>query len=97
MHAAAPAGDEVEWSAAQAMTATTVAGVGTRIGATENGVAAAVRRAMLLERDAPLPVDEAREIYRGLPDVARPGEPSAGDGPRAAGPPRTGADLRGRR
>ena len=54
------------------MTATTVAGVGSRIGATENGVAAAVRRAMLLERDAPLPVDEAREIYRRLPDVARP-------------------------
>ena len=65
--------DEIEWSAAQAMTATTVAGVGTRIGATENGVAAAVRRAMLLERDAALPVDEAREIYRNLPDVARPG------------------------
>ena len=70
------AGDEVEWSAAQAMTATTVAGVGTRIGATENGVAAAVRRAMLLDRDTPLPVDEAREIYRDLPDVARPGAES---------------------
>jgi hypothetical protein len=67
---------EVEWSAAQAMTATTVAGVGTRIGATENGVAAAVRRAMLVERDAALPVDEARAIYRKLPDVARPGPES---------------------
>ena len=55
------------------MTATTVAGVGTRIGASENGVAAAVRRASRVERDAPLPVDEAREIYRDLPDVARPG------------------------
>jgi hypothetical protein len=68
--------DEVEWSAAQAMTATTVAGVGSRIGATENGVAAAVRRALLLERDALLPVDEAPEIYRDLPDIAHPGSES---------------------
>ena len=35
---------DVDWSTEQAATATTVAGVGTRIGATENGVAAAVRR-----------------------------------------------------
>ena len=77
------------------MTATTVAGVGTRIGATENGVAAAVRRALLLERDAPLPVDEAREIYRDAARRRPPGRRVAGDGPRPARPPRTGADLRG--
>lgn len=77
--AGAPAGDggaaveTLEWSAVQAMTATTVAGVGTRIGASENGIAAAVRRAMQAERDVPLPADAARELYRDLPDVARPG------------------------
>jgi hypothetical protein len=64
--------DELEWSAVEAMTATTVAGVGTRIGASENGVAAAVRRALATDRESPLPVDEAREVYRRLPDVARP-------------------------
>ncbi len=64
--------EELEWSAVQAMTATTVAGVGSRIGASENGVAAAVRRALATDREAPLPVDEAREVYRRLPDVARP-------------------------
>ena len=64
---------ELEWSAEQAMTATTVAGVGARIGASENGVAAAVRRALATDRESALPVDEAREVYRNLPDVARPG------------------------
>jgi hypothetical protein len=63
-----------DWSLVQAMTATTVAGVGTRIGATENGVAAAVRRSLAVEREAPLPVTDAREIYRRLPDVATPGD-----------------------
>ena len=66
--------DEVRWTAVQAMTATTVAGVGTRIGATENGVAATVRRALLTDREVPLPPAAAREVYRGLPDVARPDE-----------------------
>ena len=68
--------DEVEWSTEQAMTATTVAGVGARIGASENGVAAAVRRALATDRESALPVDEAREVYRDLPDVARPGAES---------------------
>ena len=77
------------------MTATTVAGVGTRIGASVNGVAAAVRRALALERDAPLPVDEAREIYRDLPDVARPAADAAGRRPGPARPQRAGTPLRG--
>jgi len=62
-----------EWSAVQAMTATTVAGVGTRIGATVNGVAAAVSRALAPEPETAMTVDAAREVYTRLPDVARPG------------------------
>ncbi len=62
-----------EWSTDEAMTATTVAGVGTRIGATVNGVAAAVSQAMAREQDAALGPEAAREVYRRLPDVARPG------------------------
>ena len=65
-------GDEQEWSADEAMTATTVAGVGTRIGATVNGVAAAVARSLRVERDEPMTPTEARQVYRDLPDVARP-------------------------
>jgi hypothetical protein len=65
----------VEWTAEQAMTATTVAGVGTRIGATVNGVAAAVARSLQPEPQSPITPDAAREIYRGLPDVATPGDP----------------------
>ena len=61
-----------EWSTDEAMTATTVAGVGTRIGATVNGVAAAVSRALAREREAAMTVEAAREVYRRLPDVARP-------------------------
>jgi hypothetical protein len=64
----------VEWSSEQAMTATTVAGVGTRIGATVNGVAAAVARSLRPEPTEPVTPDAAREIYRGLPDVADPTE-----------------------
>jgi hypothetical protein len=63
---------ELRWSTTQAMTATTVAGVGTRIGATENGVAAAVARALESERDVPVGPGAARAVYRLLPDVARP-------------------------
>jgi hypothetical protein len=62
-----------EWSTDEAMTATTVAGVGTRIGATVNGVAAAVSRALAAERESAMSPEAAREVYRGLPDVARPG------------------------
>lgn len=62
-----------EWTRNQAMTATTVAGVGARIGASDNGVAAAVAQALRRDGDAPvLDADAAREVYRGLPDAARP-------------------------
>jgi hypothetical protein len=64
-------GDQ-HWSAVQAMTATTVAGVGSRIGATENGVAAAVRRSLAVERSDPISAAAARQLYRKLPDVATP-------------------------
>ena len=73
-------GEELHWSFAEAATATTVAGVGTRIGATENGVAAAVRRSLAPEPDRPLAADAAREVYRRLPDVARPGDQALGVG-----------------
>ena len=67
------AGDTThEWSTDEAMTATTVAGVGTRIGATVNGVAAAVDRALAREASTPMSPEGARLIYRELPDVARP-------------------------
>jgi hypothetical protein len=68
---ATAAGDQ-SWSAQEAMTATTVAGVGTRIGATENGIAAAVRRSLAGERAAPITAEAARQVYRRLPDVAKP-------------------------
>jgi hypothetical protein len=54
------------------MTATTVTGVGTRIGATENGVAAAVRRSLAVDRADPISPAAARQLYRQLPDVASP-------------------------
>ncbi len=66
--------DTLEWSQAQAMTATTVAGVGTRIGAGVNGVAAAVARSLEPEPEAALPVEAARDIYRSLPATATPDE-----------------------
>lgn len=66
--------DTLEWSAEQAMTATTVAGVGTRIGATVNGVAAAVADSLRPEPEVPISLDSARQIYRGLPDVANPAQ-----------------------
>lgn len=66
----------VEWSAEQAMTATTVAGVGTRIGATVNGVAAAVARSLEPEPETAVSREAARAVYRSLPDVARPGRES---------------------
>jgi hypothetical protein len=63
---------DVDWSTVQAMTATTVTGVGTRIGATENGVAAAVRRSLAVDRADPIGPAAARQLYRQLPDVASP-------------------------
>ena len=70
-------GDQLSWSAEEAMTAATVAGVGTRVGATTNGVAEAVSRG-LAEVGARDPVRElsaaeARVVYRELPEVATPG------------------------
>jgi hypothetical protein len=71
-------GRTVEWSAEQAMTATTAAGVGTRTGATLNGVAAAVDRSLarLDRRDGsgPLGPADVRDVYRALPDAATPGD-----------------------
>jgi len=66
--------DTLEWSPAQAMTATTVAGVGTRIGASVNGVAEAVARSLEPEPESALPVETARQVYRSLPDTATPDE-----------------------
>lgn len=65
-------GVELDWSREQAMTATTVAGVGTRIGASVNGVAAAVARTLEPEPDRALAPAAARQVYRTLPDVATP-------------------------
>lgn len=69
-------GESRDWSREQAMTATTVTGVGIRIGATVNGVAAAVGTALATERETPLDATAAREVYRALPDQATP-DPAA--------------------
>jgi hypothetical protein len=61
-----------DWSREQAMTATTVTGVGVRIGASVNGVAAAVEAALSVERDTALDPTAARAVYRQLPDAATP-------------------------
>lgn len=66
--------DTLEWSREQAMTATTVAGVGTQIGASVNSVADAVARSLEPEPEAALPVEAARQVYRSLPDTATPDE-----------------------
>ena len=63
---------DVDWSTEQAETATTVAGVGTRIGASENGVAAAARRSLAVDRADPISAAAARQLYRQLPDDAKP-------------------------
>jgi hypothetical protein len=63
--------EELSWTTAEAMTATTVAGVGTRIGATENGIAAAVERALATGPDSALSPQAARTVYRLLPEVAQ--------------------------
>lgn len=66
------AGEAHNWSRAQAMNATTVAGVGIRIGATDNGVAAAVSRSLAAPADALVTPAQARDIYQRLPDRATP-------------------------
>jgi hypothetical protein len=61
------------WSHGQAMTATTVTGVGMRIGASVNGVAAAVEAALAAGKDSPATDPAAaRAVYRALPDRATP-------------------------
>ncbi len=65
-------GESLDWSREQAMTATTVTGVGIRIGASVNGVAAAVEAALATERDTALDPAAARAVYRQLPDRATP-------------------------
>jgi hypothetical protein len=54
------------------MTATTVAAVGRSIGATDNGIAAAVARSLRVRRDHDVSVAAAREIYRKLPASPTP-------------------------
>jgi hypothetical protein len=61
-----------EWSREQAMTATTVSGVGVRLGASVNGVAAAVEAALASSTDAAMDPTAARAVYRTLPDRATP-------------------------
>jgi hypothetical protein len=80
----------LDWSRDEAMTATTVAGVGLRIGATVNGVAAAVNRALTPRPKAPMTPDQARDVYRRLPQRATPPPPAValarallGEAPRA--------------
>jgi hypothetical protein len=60
------------WSRTDAMTATTVTGVGMRIGASDNGVAAAVTRGLAADGKVPVTPAQARDIYRRLPDRAKP-------------------------
>lgn len=71
--------DTFGWSPEQAMTATTVAGVGTRIGADPAAVASAVARSLepadsRPEARLPVGAEAAREVYRSLPDPATPDE-----------------------
>lgn len=66
-----------DWSREQAMTATTVTGVGLRIGATVNGVAAALEVALAGSPDDAMNPTAARAVYRALPDRATPRPDSA--------------------
>lgn len=67
------AGDRtLEWSRERAMTATTVAAVGQRVGASENGVATALARALRGPDDRVLNAAAARDVYRVLTDTTRP-------------------------
>lgn len=62
----------LEWTREQARSASTVAAVGARIGATRNGIGGAVARALRRPDDRVLDAAGAREVYRQLPDRARP-------------------------
>ncbi|MEP6760742.1 MAG: hypothetical protein ABJA93_05190, partial [Sporichthyaceae bacterium] len=61
-----------DWSREQAMTATTVTGVGLQIGATVNGVAAAVETALTNSADVAMDPTAARAVYRARPNRAAP-------------------------
>jgi hypothetical protein len=65
----------LSWSYEQATTATTVAAVGRRIGASDSGIAAAVSRGLRVRDHAVDPV-AARGIYRALPAAATPSRAS---------------------
>ena len=54
------------------MTATTVSGVGVRLGASVNGVAAAVESALASTSDDAMDPTAARAVFRTLPDRATP-------------------------
>lgn len=64
--------ETLSWSTHRAMTATTIAAVGRRIGATENGIAAAVARGLRGSDDRVVDAAAARDIYRQLPGKASP-------------------------
>jgi hypothetical protein len=66
----------LSWSHNRAMTATTVAAVGRRIGATNNSIAAAVSRSLRGGHDRQVDATAAREIYRGLPAAPTPSRAS---------------------
>jgi hypothetical protein len=62
----------LSWTYEQAMTATTVAAVGRRIGATDNGIATAVSRSLRGRHDYDVVAAAAREVYRTLPATPTP-------------------------
>jgi hypothetical protein len=66
----------LSWSHNRALTATTVAAVGRRIGATDNSIAAAVARSLRGRHDRQVDAAAAREVYRGLPTAPTPSRAS---------------------
>jgi hypothetical protein len=68
----------LSWSYEQAMTATTVAAMGRRIGATDNGIASAVSRSLRGRHKHEVVAAAAREIYRTLPATPAPSRRSRG-------------------
>jgi hypothetical protein len=66
----------LSWTHNRAMTATTVAAVGRRVGASDNGIAAAVARALRGPHDRLVDAASAREIYRALPTAPTPSRAS---------------------
>jgi hypothetical protein len=66
----------LSWSYDRAITATTVAAVGRRIGATDNGIAVAVARGLRGRGDHQVDAAAAREIFRALPAAPTPSRAS---------------------